>query len=185
MADDLSVAALVEGARAGDKCAWDAIVDRYAVVVYATCRRYHLSEADTDDVGANVWLRLIERLDSLRDPNALPGWLRTTTANEVKQFLRRKDRQVPVESLPEESDDSADEWALVQERHVVLRAAFAGLSDQCKQLLSMLFDNPDRPYAEIAADLGIKIGSIGPTRQRCLGRLRDNPAVAALMDGDE
>ena len=75
---------------------------------------------------------------------------------------------------------AAGEWLLRQERHIALRTAFAGLSERCRTLLSLLFRDPPPPYADISADLGIPVGSIGPIRQRCLAALRTHPLMTAL-----
>lgn len=184
MRDDPTVVELVERARDGDQSAWDQIVERYAPLVWSVCRRLGLSGPDTDDVGAAVWLRLVERLDGLREPAALPGWLATTTRREGLGLLRTKNRQLPVddERIPDQAGPASDEWLLRQEKHIALRAAFAELSERCRQLLSMLFSDPPKPYAEIAEQLGMTVGGIGPNRQRCLEKLRGNPAIAALLD---
>lgn len=183
--DDHSVVDLVTKARHGDQIAWDQIVERYAPLVWAMCQRFHLSRADSDDVGACVWLRLVERLDTIREPAALPGWLATTTRHECLRVLRVKGRETPVEDHERVVDDTnpaADEWLLAQERLIALRTAFAGLSERCRQLLELLFADPVTPYDEISTILEMPVGAIGPTRQRCLGKLRTSPALAALMD---
>jgi RNA polymerase sigma factor (sigma-70 family) len=184
MRDDPTVVELVERAREGDQAAWDRIVERYAPLVWSVCRRHGLSGADLDDVGASVWLRLVEHLNTIREPAALPGWLATTTRHECLYLLRGKNRQIPVDDqrLPDEAEPASDEGLLKQEQHIALLAAFAELPERCQQLLSMLFSDPPTPYTEIAARLGMAVGGIGPNRQRCLDKLRDNPAIAALLD---
>src|SRR5689334_23629544 len=92
---------LVTRAGSGDKQAWDVLVERYAPLVWSICRRYRLSGADAADVGQNVWLRLVEQLDRLRDPAALPGWLVTTTQRECWQFVRTAGRRHAVEQVPD------------------------------------------------------------------------------------
>lgn len=181
--DDQLVVDLVTRARDGDQMAWDEIVERYAPLVWSMCQRYRLSRADADDVGACVWLRLVERLDTIREPAALPGWLATTTRRECLRVLRAKDRELPVEDhqlMVDDSNPAPDEWLLAQERQIALRTAFAELSQRCRRLLELLFSEPSTPYDEISSILGIPVGTIGPTRQRCLGKLRANPALAAL-----
>lgn len=183
--DDRSVVDLVARARDGDKEAWDDIVERYAPLVWATCRRYGLVWADADDVGAAVWLRLVERLDTIREPAALPGWIATTTRHECLRVIRTKDRELPVDDndrLVGEADPAADSWLLKQERLIALRTAFSELSERCRQLLTLLFAEPATPYDEISDTLDMKVGAIGPTRQRCLAKLRSNPAMAQLVN---
>src|SRR3954464_15518455 len=81
---------LVEAARAGDAAAWDALVERYLPLVTAVIRRLRLSASDADDVNQTVWLRLVEHLDGLREPRALPGWLATTARHEGLRMLKRR-----------------------------------------------------------------------------------------------
>jgi RNA polymerase sigma factor (sigma-70 family) len=187
MRDDPTVVSLVERARAGDQGAWDRIVERFSPLVWSVCRRHGLSGVDAEDVTASVWLRLIERLGSIREPAALAGWIATTSRRECLRVLRAASRQVPTEddAFPDEAGADTDGSLLEQERHIALRLAFAGLSERCRRLLSMLFDEPTTPYADIAATLGIAIGGIGPTRMRCLDRLRDDPHLVALMDSPD
>jgi RNA polymerase sigma factor (sigma-70 family) len=184
--DDPTVIDLVDRARDGDQGAWDRIVERYAPLVWAVCRGFGLSRPDAEDVGASVWLRLVERLAAIHEPAALPGWLKTTTLNECRYLMRTKHRQLPVGAAEEWFEDEvaaeSDEWLLAQERQIALRAALAGLSQRCRRLLAMLFADPPAPYARISEELGMPIGSIGPSRGRCLGELRDHPELAALLE---
>jgi RNA polymerase sigma factor (sigma-70 family) len=185
MRDDPTLMALVGRARAGEQAAWEQLVTRYAPLVHGICRRYSLQGADVDDAGAAVWLRLVERLGTIREPAALPGWIVTTTRNECLRVLRAGRRTVPVE--PDErladGDPPFDDWLLAEERAIALRTAFGGLSERCRRLLSMLFADPPTPYTEVSAVLGVAVGAIGPNRQRCLERLRRDPALAPLVDG--
>jgi RNA polymerase sigma factor (sigma-70 family) len=184
MRDDPVVVALVNRARDGDKAAWDQIVERYATLVWSVCRRHGLSGADADDVGASVWLRLVEKLATLHEPAALPGWIATTSRNECLYLLRVRKRQIPVddESLPDMAGPASDEWLLEQEQQIALREAFEQLSERCRLLLSMLFSDPPTPYSEISARLDMPVGGIGPNRRRCLQKLREIPVIAALLN---
>lgn len=183
-ADDGSVPALVARARAGDQAAWDRIVELHAPLVRAVCARHRLSEADTDDVAATVWLRLVERLGTIREPAALPGWLATTTRNECLQLLRGRKRDIPMVADDVVDDDApaADDWLVREERFIALRQAFTQLSEKCQRLLSLLFTEPPLPYVEISAMLGMAVGGIGPNRMRCLDMLRRTSLIAALLD---
>src|SRR5882757_3399375 len=189
MRDDPIVIALVVRATEGEQTAWDEIVERFSPLVWSICRRFRLSDADAHDVGQNVWLRLVEYLPSLREPAALPGWLATTTRREcirVQRVSWQNDKQLtePEFDLPgDEETTQVDRWIIAQERDSALRTAFAELGQRCQDLLALLMRDPPLSYASISADLTIPVGSIGPSRARCLAQLRGSPAVAQLVDG--
>jgi RNA polymerase sigma factor (sigma-70 family) len=184
--DDLLVTDLVTRARNGDRQAWDALVDRYAPLIWSVCRRHRLDDADAEDVGQGVWLRLVDQLGNVRDPAALPGWLVTTTRRECLRVLRATREplasgyQLDAETLPDEQAVTAEQELLAAERHAALREALADLPADGQQLIALLIQDPPVPYAEISARLGIPVGSIGPNRARCLEKLRHHPAIAAL-----
>jgi RNA polymerase sigma factor (sigma-70 family) len=186
MRDDPSVVALVDRASGGDQDAWNQLVDRYAPLVWSICLRYRLDRHDIDEVGQSVWLLLVEKIGSLRDPAALPGWLATTSQRECIRMLRSVRRADHAELPPEDqlpSDPDAtpiEDMILAAERDAALRTAFAELPGGCRELLSLLMDDPPTRYAEISAALGMAVGSIGPTRTRCLDRLRRSPHVQAI-----
>jgi RNA polymerase sigma factor (sigma-70 family) len=190
MRDESVVTGLVTRARHGDQHAWDALVERYAPLVWSICRSYRLSRADADDVGQTVWLLLVAHLEQLREPAALPGWIATTTGRECGKARRaaRKShtawRDLDADTIPDPRTDPADSGLLAAERHAALRQAFTCLPPGGQQLLALLIEDPPLPYAQISARLGIPVGSIGPTRRRCLQRLRRHPAIAALIDGE-
>jgi RNA polymerase sigma factor (sigma-70 family) len=181
---------LVIRVRNGDQLAWDALVERYAPLIWSICRRYRLGGADAEDVGQSVWVHLVDQLDRLRDPAALPGWLATTTRRECVRVLRAARgpdtaRQVlDAENIPDEQVVTAEQELLVAERHAALRGAFIELPSCCQRLIVLLTEDPPVPYSEISARLGIAVGSIGPNRGRCLDKLRRHPAVAALINAD-
>ncbi|HVK23954.1 MAG TPA: sigma-70 family RNA polymerase sigma factor [Actinokineospora sp.] len=184
MRDDPLVVDLVEKARAGDQGAWDQIVTRFAPLVWSVCARFRLQRADAEEVGAIVWLRLVERLGTLRRPAALPGWLATATHNECLQLLRSRKRTVVADTsaFPDLVEPPSDEWVLAQERAVSLRLAFENLPERCRRLLTLLFGDPPTPYARISTETGVAVGGIGPTRMRCLDSLRRDPGIAAWLD---
>jgi RNA polymerase sigma factor (sigma-70 family) len=185
---DCSVSDLVARARSGDRQAWDALVERYAPLIWSICRRHRLGRADADDVGQSVWLRLLDQLDRVREPAALPGWLATTTRRECLHVLSAAQGPhatiyaLDVESLPDQRAGTADQELLAAERHAALRAAFTQLPPNGQQLLALLTADPPTPYADISAQLGIPVGSIGPTRSRYLDKIRRHPAIAALIN---
>jgi RNA polymerase sigma factor (sigma-70 family) len=187
---DPSVTDLVTRARSGDKQAWDALVERYAPLVWSICRRYRLGGADADDVGQAVWLQLVDQLGRIREPAALPGWLATTTRRECGRIRRASQRMHPAGyvldagHIPDGQTGMAEQELLRAERHAALRAAFTHLPPACQQLIALLIEDPAVPYAQISAQLGIPVGSIGPNRGRCLDKLRRYPAIAALINAE-
>ena len=188
MRDDSPTADLVTRARQGDARAWDALVERFSPLIWSICRNYRLERADIEDVAQNVWLKLVDQLSRVRDPAALGGWLATTTRRECFRVRQAADKFAPdgqaVDELPEENAVTAEDEVLLAERHAALREAFARLPMSNQRLLAMLASDPPVPYAQISAWLGIAIGSIGPNRRRSLDRLRNDPAIAALIDAD-
>jgi RNA polymerase sigma factor (sigma-70 family) len=172
---------LVEAARAGDAAAWDALVDRYLPLVTAVIRRLRLSPADADDVNQTVWLRLVEHLDGLREPRALPGWLATTARHEGLRLIKRRSRDLPVDpggATFDTAEDSDPGEALVQDlRSHALREAMMELPEKRRALILLLLADPPLSYDEISARLGIPKGSIGPTRARALEQLRESRAL--------
>lgn len=182
---------LVRAARAGRQDAWNALVDRYTPLLLSVVRRYRLQGSDAQDVVQTTWLRLVEHLDDLRVPEALPGWIAATTRNECIRILRSGGRsslvdpgedaldrdQPPTPSFEETVLDAMER----AERQEVLLAALAELPERQRELLTVLVQDPPLSYAEVSLRLEIPIGSIGPTRARALQRIREHPAVAAWM----
>jgi RNA polymerase sigma factor (sigma-70 family) len=169
---------LVIAAGTGDREAWTALVDRYAGLVWHIALGYRLSAADAADVSQAVWLRTVEHLRDVRSPEHFGSWLATVARRESLHVLRARGREVPndlAELLADLADPvavSADEPLLAAELRDLVRAAFATLPNACQRLLRLLLHDPPMPYAEISTAAGLPVGSIGPTRQRCLQRLR-------------
>ncbi len=169
----MSVGILVQDAARGDEVAWSDIVRSYSPLLASVCRRYGLSRADAEDVGGRVWLHLLTSIGRIREPAALPGWLRTTTRRECQTVLRRREQDTEFEErMVADSSAPSDARLLAEEQRIVLREAVAGLPGPDRALLAMLFCDPPVPYARISSELGLPIGAIGPTRQRILKRLR-------------
>ena len=186
MRDDPTVVSLVARATNGDQAAWDEIVERYAPLVWAICLRHQLDRQSIDDIGQSVWLLLVENISRLREPAALPGWLATTTRRECLRALRASGRHgmevpTPFEDQPPDESVAPEQEIVEAELHAALRAAFAELPAGCRELLSMLISDSAPGYASISATLGLPMGSIGPTRARCLARLRRSRYLAAVM----
>jgi len=139
---DPVVADLVDRARTGERQAWDALVERYAPLIWSICRKYQLDAADAEDAAQSIWLKLVDHLGSLRDPAALPGWLATTTRRECGRILRATrrpcdDRYAPdAGTIPDDHARTAEQDLLAAERHAALREAFGRLSPSCQQLIA-------------------------------------------------
>ncbi|MGD0241589.1 MAG: sigma-70 family RNA polymerase sigma factor [Streptosporangiaceae bacterium] len=182
----MPTADLVTSAKDGDTQAWDALVERFASLIWSICQKYGLDRTEVEDIGQNVWLIVVDHLGSIRDPAALAGWLVTITRRECWRALRATCKlPAGLETLEDtlaEPAATVEEELLVAERDAVLRAAFGRLPLRDQRLLSLLMADPPVSYAEISARLGIPVGSIGPSRGRCLDRLRQDPAIALLID---
>jgi len=172
------LATLLRAASEGDQEAWNAITDRFTSLLWSVARSYRLGSDDAEDVVQNTWLRLLENLTKIDNPEALPGWLATTARREALGILRRRGRTVLTRDedlgvdLADPASTELDSALLEDERDVELWASFAKLPERCQQLLRVLMA-VDRPvYAEVSAAFDMPIGSIGPTRMRCLERLR-------------
>lgn len=179
-----SPAELIDRARRGDQDAWNGLVDRYAGLVWAIARGYGLDRADAADVNQVVWMRLVEHLDRLAEPDRAGAWIATVARNECKRVLRRSGRERPTEpdvDLTDPRDEPVDQPLLRNERNAELWQSFRRLSPRCQQLLRLLMAAPRPNYAEVAAALDMPIGSIGPTRMRCVARLREI-ATAGISD---
>ena len=190
MRDDPSVVDLVTRARNGDQQAWNGLVERYAPLIWSICWQYRLDRTDAEDVSQRVWLQFVSHLGAIRDPAALPGWLVTTTRRECGRVVRalhgpRAAGPLLDESIADKQTGAADQELLEAERQTALREAFACLSPSRQQLMTILMEDPPVPYTEISARLGIPVGSIGPTRRRCLEQIRRHPAVAELINAGE
>ena len=187
MTDPDTLIEKVQAAISGEREAWNWLVDRYAPLVMGVASRYRLRAEDAADVSQGVWLKLVEHLDDIREPLALPGWIVTTTSREALRVLQSRQRTVEVDpqighKLEAASDaGSLDDELLRDERHHALREGLRELRPGHRNLLVLLLEDPPLSYAEISRKLGIPMGSIGPTRARCLEALRRTAAVRSLL----
>lgn len=165
---------LVLAAREGDEAAWSALVDRYARLVYAVAIRCRLSSTDAADVSQTVWLRLAENLGRLHEPSRVGAWLVTTTKRECLALIRARARYEPVDVTEMQIVDTGAgpvDQVTRQETILEVAGAFALLTERCRELLRRLVVESES-YQQISADLQMPIGSIGPTRIRCLASLK-------------
>lgn len=188
MTDTFSATAtLLARAAQGDQRAWNALVDEHSRLLWSVARSFRLDAADANDVVQTTWLRLLEHLDRIEDPSRLVGWLVTTARREAMRVLRRSGRERPVveDTVLDRPDEGppVDFRLLQDERNRALWDAFSRLNEKCRQLLRVAVTHP-QAYDEISEALGMPIGSIGPTRRRCLTQLRALLEGTVLAEGD-
>lgn len=179
-------AALVACCVRGDGAAWSLLVQRYQRLVYAVVRRIGLDEHGAADVFQTVFARLVEHLPRIADPSRLQAWIVTTAKREALMQRRRGQRTVSMTRADDSDDQASGEWDLADETPIAedaldelqqlnqLRNALDRLDERCRELLLLLFrEEDDRlSYDDVARRLGTSVGSIGPTRSRCLDKLR-------------
>ena len=183
---DERIAELVSSARAGDQRAWNSLVQQFGGMVWSVARAHRLRDADAADVSQATWLRLLENLGQLKEPARVGAWLATTARRECLRVLRDSQRRLVYSDAPEHesSDMPPDGVVLLSERDDALWQSFTRLRPSDQALLRLLMADPRPPYEEISAALDMPIGSIGPTRQRALERLRrelDSQGTLNLM----
>jgi RNA polymerase sigma factor (sigma-70 family) len=174
----LDIAQLVRRAAQGDRGSWERLVDQYSRLLWAMTRDFRLPESDAADVVQATWLRLLEHIDRIEHPERIGSWLATTARHECLRHLAGRKRVMPLQpddaafSMAVAREPEIDERLLADERACAVRAAVATLPWRSQRLLELLMADPPVSYTEIADQLGLPIGSIGPTRGRCLERLR-------------
>ncbi len=171
------IAELVLGAAAGDRWAWERLVEQFERLIWAMTREFKLADSDAADVAQATWLRLLEHIDRIEYPDRIGSWLATTARHECLRHVSRAKRVMLVQDdvvfggVATHQPD-VDEGLLSAERAEAVREAMALLPWRWQKLLEMLMADPPVSYAEISSQLGLPVGSIGPTRGRCLERLR-------------
>jgi RNA polymerase sigma factor (sigma-70 family) len=169
---------LVRRAADGDAAAWNEITERFTRLVWAVARSYRLGEMDAADVVQNTWLRLLQNINRIEQPQALPKWLTTTARREALSIIRRRQRDVLVSmdadpwEIIDDGEPDLDAALLDDERDGELWACFGRLPERDQVLLRLLMASDSPSYTQIAAALEMPIGSIGPTRMRALAKLR-------------
>ena len=180
---------LILAAQKGDSTAWNALISRYTPLVDSITRRYRLSPSDAEDVSQLVWLRLFDNLNRLREKRALPGWISTTTRNEAVRLLASGRRVRPMDPTllvtldvrcVDEGTGADGDMLRVEEDRAIL-AGLAELAPAHRDLLILLHAEPRVSYQEISRAVGMPPGSIGPTRARCLNKLRKTQAMRIFL----
>jgi RNA polymerase sigma factor (sigma-70 family) len=183
----MDLGAVVPAAKDGDRDAWNALVARYSGLIWSIARAHRLGDADAADVFQTTWLRLVEHLAELRDPERVGAWLATTARHECLRVLRVGQRHVLTdgfELVESAGDPDVGTRLLTDERDAALWRAFSRISERCRALLRMLAADPPPSYEDVGAALDMPIGSIGPTRGRCLEQLRERAAAVGIAAGD-
>ena len=170
---------LIRMAAEGHRWAWERLVAKYSRLIWAMTRDFKLSESDASDVVQATWLRLLEHIDRIEHPDRVGSWLATTARHECLRHLAARKRVVLVQDDDDALVDAVshqpeiDEGLLAAERAQAVREAMLSLPWRWQRLLELLMSDPPVSYVEISDQLGLPIGSIGPTRGRCLERLRE------------
>jgi RNA polymerase sigma factor (sigma-70 family) len=179
---DLDDRALVVACLAGDRAAWEALITRYQRLIYSIPIKARLSQDDAADIFQGVCLKLYEKLPTIRDSEKISSWLITTTSRECWR-LSARNRRERTPSVDEDEDGLvreipatgplADEQREIMEQQHQVRQAVQSLPDRCRELISMLFYQKDElSYSDIAGRMKMPVPSVGPTRARCLEKLR-------------
>src|SRR4051812_45438917 len=167
---------LVAAAAAGEPQAWTQLIDRYAVLIRSVCRAHRLCDADAEDVAQLTWLRAVEHIGRLRDPDRFGAWVGTTARRECLRVLQGRKRVVPtcdeVRNPLFAAHVDEEEIAVAAERRDAVRQALTVLPTKQRTLLRLLHSEREPSYDTISAELDMPVGSIGPTRGRALERLR-------------
>ena len=176
-------AVLIERAAAGDDDSWRAIVDAHTGLVWSIIRTYAIGPDAQDDVFQTVWLRLAENLTRIQDAERLASWLARVARNEATSIYRKRSRVVPQDDVGievESAEPELDHRMTVAFEQGAVRTALDKISAPCRRLLTMLVVVPKLSYDEIGQLLDMPVGSIGPTRSRCLGQLRQTSEIQGL-----
>jgi RNA polymerase sigma factor (sigma-70 family) len=181
----LSDAALVRAARRRDPAAWKALVERHDRLIRAVCHAHRLGAADVEDVRQTTWLRAVEHVERIREPQKFGAWLAAVARNECLRALRHRARVRPyadeLEHKVSDPSPAPDAVLLAAERRAAVQGAVRKLSPRDRAFLGRVFHETEPSYAEIGGALGMPIGSIGPTRGRVLERMRRNAQLAGLV----
>ena len=173
----LDIADLVRRATDGDLWAWERLIDQYGRLIWATTHNLKLPESDAADVVQATWLRLLENIHRLEYPERVGSWLVATARHECLRTLAARKRIVlALDDTPLDGialhEPEIDERLLAEERAQRVREALSRLPRRWQRMLELLMADPPASYEEISDQLGLPVGSIGPTRGRCLEKLR-------------
>jgi RNA polymerase sigma factor (sigma-70 family) len=183
-AEIASLGGTVRSAAHGDEDAWRALFAHFNPVLKAVARGFRLAPADVDDVVQTTWARAFSRLHRLQEPEAFGGWLVVTARRESLRLLQRGTPEILTDEPPEadrREDEQPESAVLEAERREALRAAVRRLPTHQRRLLNALLATPWSSYDDLSSVLGMPVGSIGPTRNRSLDRLRGDAALVEVI----
>jgi RNA polymerase sigma factor (sigma-70 family) len=177
----IDIAPVLEAAAAGDPQAWETLIHQFSGLITSVTWSYHLSPADAADVAQSVWLSLFENIGRIREPQALAGWIRTVAQNACRRLLRRAGRELPTIDVDMvEPPEPVEDKLLEAQRKAALARALETLPVRQRSLMQVLIQDPAPSYEAASNMLGMAIGSVGPTRQRSIDRLRSHVELIAL-----
>lgn len=170
---------LLRGCRRGDARSWNTLVERFQGLVYSIPRRMGLSDDDSSDVFQATFTALFKHVDRIESASTIPKWLSTTASRESFRLIRQRRNQSVIdiedqtlEDVLKAEDVAVDEQVLKAEMAELISAGLSSISPKCQELLQLLYRADEVSYQDISDQLGMPIGSIGPTRARCLEKLR-------------
>lgn len=168
---------LVKECLSGNEAAWGMLIEKYKALIYSIPFKYQLPPQDAADIFQSTCTELLSRLAELREPRALPKWLMQVAHHECYRWKRMQQRVVSRDAEPDlpepEIPPIAESIVQQTQEEQMLREAVSTLTPQCRRLVELLFfETPARPYSDVAKELGLAVGSIGFTRQKCMDRLR-------------
>lgn len=168
-----------------DERAWERLVNEFTPMIKAIARRHRLASCDQDEVAQRTWVAVVRRIGDVRDAASVGGWIATTARRECLGIIRDSARQVPSDDLVVDatSDADHDEPMILEQRRETVWLVASTLPARKRELLTALSEEPALSLKQVSERLGMPIGSIGPTRQRCLERMRKDPRIAQMLDG--
>jgi RNA polymerase sigma factor (sigma-70 family) len=181
---------LISAASDGDAAAWRTLVERFSGLVWSVARGHGLAHADAEEVFQTTWFRFTQHIDRIKEPDRVGGWLATTARREALRIISAGQRIDPTDDFllidersPEQAVLDAEDFATDAERLRRVWEVFEELPDRCRSLLRVLLAVPPPSYTEIASAFEMAVGSIGPTRARCLRQLRSLLAARGVTGG--
>jgi RNA polymerase sigma factor (sigma-70 family) len=182
---EAELTAIARGAARGDEQAWHSLVTRMDRQLRGVARGFGLAPSDVEDAVQTTWLRALEHVARLNDPGAIAAWLVTTVRREAMRTLQRGTREVLVDGVPTDhrAEPSPESVVMARAQHCAVRDAVGRLGGRQRELMTSMLDCDTPDYGYLSSSLRMPVGSIGPTRNRALTRLRADPRLEMAVDG--